>query len=90
MIYFKFYLGCHCWFDPLEKYLGKKKCACCKSNGIQCGYPMHKWCQPKVKTGKIQKGCIGEILLLYISLIHSHNGIILSHNCFILKIPRCS
>ena len=62
---FYFYLGCHCWFDPLEKFLGKKKCACCESNGIQCGYPMQKWCQPKVKTGKIQKGCVGEIYDLY-------------------------
>ena len=65
MINFEFHLGCYCWFDPLEKYLGNKKCACCKSNGVQCGYPMQKWCQPKVNTGKIQKGCVGEVLHLY-------------------------
>ena len=60
------FIGCHCWFDPLEKYIGKNKCACCKNDGVQCGYPKHKWCQPKVKNGNIQKGCKGEILLLKI------------------------
>ena len=54
-------IGCHCWFDPLEKFLGKNKCACCKNDGVQCGYPKHKWCQPKVNNGEIQLGCKGEI-----------------------------
>ena len=37
----------------------KGACACCKKNGVQCGYPKHKWCQPKVEDGKEQIGCEG-------------------------------
>ena len=54
------FIGCHCWFDPLEKYLAKNTCACCKNDGVQCGYPKHAWCQPKVNEGIIQEGCAGE------------------------------
>ena len=52
--------GCSCWFDPLEQLLSSKACACCSKDGIQCGYPMHNWCQPKVSDGHIQKGCLGK------------------------------
>ena len=52
--------GCSCWFDPLEEFLNGTACACCQNNGIQCGYPLHQWCQPKVSEGQIQKGCIGN------------------------------
>ena len=58
--YHEFYIGCHCWFDPLEKYVAKNTCACCKNDGVQCGYPKHAWCQPKVNEGIIQEGCAGE------------------------------
>ena len=60
--------GCACWFDPLEKFMKKGACACCKSgkndvtkNGVQCGYPMHNWCQPQVEYGEEQIGCKGTL-----------------------------
>merc|ERR1712179_716342 len=36
-----------CWWD-----LRRTDCALCKSNGAQCGFPMHKWCQDKKKAKK--------------------------------------
>merc|ERR1712179_430880 len=41
-----------CWWD-----LRRTDCALCKSNGAQCGFPMHKWCQDKKKAKK--EGCKG-------------------------------
>ena len=51
--------GCSCWFDPLQLFTEPGECACCKSDGVQCGYPMHEWCQPKVPDGQEQEGCMG-------------------------------
>merc|ERR1711892_996668 len=31
-----------CWWNA-----SLNECAKCKSGGIQCGFPMHKWCQSK-------------------------------------------
>ena len=53
----------------MEKYLGKNACACCENNGVQCGYPKHKWCQPKVDEGEIQEGCTGEILWMHLHFL---------------------
>jgi len=39
-----------CWWD-----LNRSDCGKCKSNGQQCGYPMHKWCQSKAS----KQGCKG-------------------------------
>ena len=55
--------GCHCWFDPLEQLVDAKSCACCTDDGVQCGYPQQKWCQPKIADGEIQQGCIGNITI---------------------------
>ena len=55
--------GCSCWFDPLEKLLPPKFCACCTDDGIQCGYPRHNWCQPKVSDGQVQTGCFGILCI---------------------------
>ena len=33
------------------------KCACCKKGGIQCGYPMHRWCTDD--RNKVRRGCMG-------------------------------
>merc|ERR1711970_264834 len=41
-----------CWWDN-----SKKDCALCKKTGVQCGYPMHKWCQDKKLAKK--SGCKG-------------------------------
>ena len=54
--------GCACWFDPFELFMGAGDCACCKTGkkaGVQCGYPMHNYCQPKVGGGEEQQGCEG-------------------------------
>ena len=55
--------GCACWFDPYELFMGPGDCACCKTadkwTGVQCGYPMHNYCQPKVDDGEEQEGCEG-------------------------------
>jgi hypothetical protein len=43
--------------------MGAEDCACCKTGekvGVQCGYPMHNYCQPKVGDGKEQQGCEGS------------------------------
>jgi len=40
-----------CWWD-----LSRSDCAKCTNGGVQCGFPMHKWCQPKKKK---QIGCKG-------------------------------
>ena len=55
-------MGCACWFDPFELFMGAGDCACCKTGkkaGVQCGYPMHNYCQPKVGDGEEQQGCEG-------------------------------
>lgn len=44
--------GCPCWFD-----LTRSDCACCTSNGMQCGAPMQEYCTSK-KEGR-QAGCLG-------------------------------
>jgi len=41
-----------CWWD-----LTRTDCAQCKDNGVQCGFPMHKWCQDKKSAKK--SGCKG-------------------------------
>merc|ERR1719309_504394 len=41
-----------CWWD-----LSRTDCAHCLSNGAQCGFPMHKWCQDKKDAKK--SGCKG-------------------------------
>jgi len=41
-----------CWWD-----LSRQDCARCKANGVQCGYPMHMWCQDKKLAKK--SGCKG-------------------------------
>jgi len=41
-----------CWWD-----LSRQDCGRCKTNGVQCGYPMHKWCQDKKLAKK--SGCKG-------------------------------
>lgn len=51
--------GCACWFDPKETFTSAGDCACCTSEGTQCGYPMHNYCQPKVASGEEQTGCSG-------------------------------
>ena len=53
--------GCACWFDPLQLFMSAGDCACCKSNGVQCGYPMQKWCQPKPDDGVEPVGCKGVV-----------------------------
>ena len=60
--------GCHCWFDPLEQLVDAKSCACCTDDGVQCGYPQQKWCQPKVADGEIQLGCLGNYPHSYINI----------------------
>ena len=57
--------GCACWFDPLELFTSAGDCACCKGGkkgGVQCGYPMHNYCQRKVDDGEEQQGCAGIFL----------------------------
>jgi len=44
--------GCPCWFD-----LNRSDCACCTTDGVQCGAPMQEWCTSK-KEGR-QSGCLG-------------------------------
>jgi len=39
-----------CWWDS-----SLKNCGRCKPNGVQCGYPMQRWCQSK----KSKIGCPG-------------------------------
>ena len=40
--------GCPCWFD-----LSRSDCACCESNGVQCGAPMQQWCTSK-SVGRVK------------------------------------
>ena len=51
--------GCACWFDPFQLFTESGDCACCKNVAVQCGYPMHNWCQRKVDDGEEQQGCQG-------------------------------
>jgi len=44
--------GCPCWFD-----MTRDDCACCTSQGVQCGAPMEQWCTSR-KEGR-QSGCLG-------------------------------
>ena len=37
---------CPCWFD-----LTRSDCACCTSEGVQCGAPMHQWCTSRWPQG---------------------------------------
>ena len=53
--------GCPCWFDITMN------CACCKNDGVQCGYPMHNYCWPKTKFikrgrdySKLGMGCFDK------------------------------
>merc|ERR1712002_60771 len=41
-----------CWWD-----LTRTDCAQCINGGVQCGFPMHKWCQDKKEAKK--SGCKG-------------------------------
>merc|ERR1712019_238206 len=41
-----------CWWD-----LTRTDCGTCRNGGVQCGYPMHKWCQNPKDDKK--KGCPG-------------------------------
>jgi len=41
-----------CWWD-----LTRTDCGTCRNGGVQCGYPMHKWCQSPKDDKK--KGCPG-------------------------------
>jgi len=44
--------GCPCWFD-----MTRDDCACCETEGVQCGAPMQMWCTSK-REGR-QSGCLG-------------------------------
>jgi len=53
---------CPCWWDLEGKLIDPKtnkpyKCTCCKEGGIQCGYPMHRWCTDD--RSKVRTGCMG-------------------------------
>lgn len=53
---------CPCWWDLEGTQIDPNtnepyKCACCKSGGRQCGYPMHEWCTKDKKSNR--RGCIG-------------------------------
>jgi len=50
--YTKVPTGCPCWFD-----LSRSDCACCETNGVQCGEPMQQYCTKK-EEGR-QAGCLG-------------------------------
>ena len=40
-----------CWWD-----LTRTDCGTCRNGGVQCGYPMHKWCQsPKDDKKKVRR-----------------------------------
>jgi len=53
--YTKSSTGCSCWFD-LSRGLN---CACCQNKGIQCGFPLHKYCQRDARRPQFRKGCPG-------------------------------
>ena len=38
-----------CWWD-----LTRKNCGNCKKGGVQCGFPMHKWCQSPKNKKKVK------------------------------------
>lgn len=47
--------GCPCWWDLTQGY----NCACCRNRGIQCGYPLHRYCQRDAGKPQYRKGCPG-------------------------------
>ena len=51
--------GCPCWWDLTQGY----NCACCRNRGIQCGYPLHRYCQRDAGKPQYRKGCPGNILI---------------------------
>ena len=56
--YTKSSTGCSCWFD-LSRGLN---CACCQNKGIQCGFPLHKYCQRDARRPQFRKGCPGNLI----------------------------
>ena len=36
-----------CWWD-----LTRNNCGTCKNGGVQCGFPMHKWCQSSKEAAR--------------------------------------
>jgi len=48
--------GCPCWWDLTKT---DNNCACCKSRGIQCGYPLHRFCQRDSRKPQYRIGCPG-------------------------------
>lgn len=50
--------GCACWFDLEGKILSPNSCACCKTGGRQCGYPIHNVCT-KIGQKDRRTGCKG-------------------------------
>ena len=60
--------GCPCWWDLTKT---NNNCACCKSRGIQCGYPLHRFCQKDSRKPQYRIGCPGsyycEFLKAYLS-----------------------
>ena len=49
--------GCPCWWDLTRK---EYDCACCQNRGIQCGYPLHRFCQRDTRKNRNRKGCPGN------------------------------
>ena len=49
--------GCPCWWDLTKT---DNNCACCKSRGIQCGYPLHRFCQRDSRKPQYRIGCPGS------------------------------
>ena len=47
--------GCPCWFNMSMQ----TECACCKTRGIQCGYPMHNQCKGDDRSYIKRTGCKG-------------------------------
>ena len=41
--------GCPCWFD-----MTRDDCACCESDGVQCGDPLHQWCTSREEGRQVR------------------------------------